>query len=381
MIDAPVDRQMIDVPLEDVQISGALELERTAAGIRPRRLPRWTRPQLPSSFCDMVVAQPSGVRLELCTAATILELDVHAIWTRFSDAPSFQPPGAFDLVVDGVHTARLPVPEGGVLLMDVQKGGRLTPGDWSTLRFGPLPSGDKHVEIWLPHACQVELLALKADAPVRRPAGVDRPRWVHHGSSISQCCEAEGPLGTWPAIAARRLGLDLLNLGLAGNCMLDPFAARTIRDEPAELISLELGINIINGDTMRPRVFGPAVHGFLDTIRDGHPTTPMVVVSPIICPTAERSPGPTEACWNDGVLTFRADGVQRPDTLTLESIRIAMRAIVSRRLDPNLYYLDGRELFGEADLADLPDGLHPNAAGYRTMGERFVGVLKSQGLA
>ena len=34
--------------------------------------------------------------------------------------------------------------------------------------------------------------------------------------------------------------------------------------------------------------------------------------------------------------------------------------------------MDGRELFGPDDLADLPDGLHPNAAGYRTMGERFA---------
>jgi hypothetical protein len=60
--------------------------------------------------------------------------------------------------------------------------------------------------------------------------------------------------------------------------------------------------------------------------------------------------------------------------LTLERVRGVLRDLVDRRsaADPNLHYLDGRDLFGEADLADLPDALHPNTAGYRRMGERFA---------
>jgi hypothetical protein len=34
------------------------------------------------------------------------------------------------------------------------------------------------------------------------------------------------------------------------------------------------------------------VHGFLDTIRDGHPTRPLLVVSPLLCPIHEETPGP-----------------------------------------------------------------------------------------
>jgi lysophospholipase L1-like esterase len=39
--------------------------------------------------------------------------------------------------------------------------------------------------------------------------------------------------------------------------------------------------------------------------------------------------------------------------------------------DRNLHLLQGPDLFGPDDVSDLPDGLHPNAAGYRRMGERF----------
>ena len=47
--------------------------------------------------------------------------------------------------------------------------------------------------------------------------------------------------------------------------------------------------------------------------------------------------------------------------------------------DANLHLLDGRELFGAADVGDLPDGLHPNTAGYRSMGERFASLAFGEG--
>jgi hypothetical protein len=45
-----------------------------------------------------------------------------------------------------------------------------------------------------------------------------------------------------------------------------------MRDTPADVISLKIGINLVNTDLLRLRAFTPAMHGFLDTIREGHPT-------------------------------------------------------------------------------------------------------------
>jgi hypothetical protein len=161
--------------------------------------------------------------------------------------------------------------------------------------------------------------------------------------------------------------------------MLDSFVARTLRDHPADLLSVKIGINLTNADVMRMRAFTPAVHGFLDTIRDGHPTTPLLVISPVLCPIHEDTPGPGAVDLSDGTMRFRATGDPADvaaGRLCLRTIREELARIVGRRAvdDPHLHLLDGRTLYGEPDAVEhpLPDRLHPDAATHRLMGERFT---------
>ncbi len=169
-------------------------------------------------------------------------------------------------------------------------------------------------------------------------------------------------------------------MGLGGQCHVDGFAARAIRDSGADLISLKLGINVVNGDTMRERAFRPAVDNFLDTIREKKVTTPIVIVSPILCTAAETNPGPT---LREGTafVTRKRSAELSLGALTLTRIRTILEEIVNRRRaagDANLHYLSGLELFGADDVGDLPDGLHPNAAGLRRMGERFASRVRAR---
>ena len=129
---------------------------------------------------------------------------------------------------------------------------------------------------------------------------------------------------------------------------------------------------------MRERVFIPAVHGFIDTIREGKPQTPIILISPIYCPSAETHPGPTIPNNVGKFETIKGFEALRQGCLTLEKVREILEQVVKKRYeigDENLHYLDGLKLFGPKDASDLPDDLHPNPAGYIRMGERFSGYL------
>ncbi|MGW5047079.1 GDSL-type esterase/lipase family protein [Streptomyces griseoluteus] len=369
-------------PLTADLVRGALELERTERGLLPHRLPARARAQCADPQLHMVESQPSGVRLVFRTRATVIELDTVPTKRAYLGAPA-RPDGVYDLLVDGRPAGSATVTGGDTLTLDMTTGAaELTLGPVGTARFGGLSAEDKTVEIWLPHNETTELVALRTDAPVAPVPASDRPVWLHHGSSISHGSDAASPTGVWPAVAASLGGVELVNLGLGGSALLDPFTARALRDTPADLISVKLGINLVNTDLMRLRAFGPAVHGFLDTIREGHPGTPLLVVSPILCPMHEDTPGPTMpdlSALSEGRLAFRAAGdptEAAQGKLTLNAVRAELARVVAQRSaeDPHLHLLDGRELYGEADFAELPlpDGLHPDGAAHRRIGERFA---------
>jgi hypothetical protein len=364
---------MITTPIDERVLRGALELERTQYGVLPHRLPAWARQQFPDEALARAEAQPSGVRLVFRTKATAIELDVLATKTAYQGIGQ-RPDGIYDLVVDGNLSASATAAGGNVATIDMMsQTATVEPGPPSTVAFRDLSPALKDVVLWLPHIEKTELIALRTDAPVDLAAAPSKV-WLHHGSSISHGSTAARPTETWPALAAMRGGVELINLGFSGNALLDPFTARAMRDTPADLISLKLGINLTNTDLMRVRAFVPAVHGFLDTIRDGHPETPLLVISSILCPIQEDTPGPLMPDPDSETLSFKAMGEPAPGKLTLRVIRDELTKIVAQRTDPNLHYLGGRDLYGEADFAEdpLPDRIHPSPAGHRRIGENFA---------
>jgi hypothetical protein len=329
---------------------------------------------------DVLVRMPSGVRLRFKTDSARVGIDFHA--TNMVTPPAVRRPITFSLEAAGQLTHG-ESNKGNTIELDRNAPGKfeLTRGESDRILFDNPAGETETLSLWLPHNAFLELrsLVLEDGASLSPPDPETRRRWWHYGSSISHCMEATYPAEVWPAVAARHADLALTSLGFGGQCHLDQFIARTLRDSDADVISLKIGINIINGDTMRERVFTPALHGFLDTIREGKPDVPIVLISPIFCPSAENHPGPTVPNDHGKFVTLTGHDEIRDGCLTLVRVRQIISNLVHDRReagDSALTYLDGLDLFGAADADGLPDDLHPGPDGYILMGERAAPSLR-----
>ena len=362
-----------------VEIRGAVRVDRTPRGVFPRRLTAESERQVPDDFMRAAAAQSAGIRLAFHSEATQLELTVLATKLIESEVAPM-PPAHYELTIGGSLIQTRSSTEGNRRVFTFERpDAYIVPGRPDTIRFDSLPPGGKDIELWLPYTDEVELLGLRADAPSprrrRRPACAGFTTAARSVTVI--WLRASGK--TWPVAAARTAGVELTNVAFSGNAMLDQLTARTMRDVPADFISLKVGINIVNADAMRLRVFRTAVHGFLDTIRDGHPSTPMLVISPIFCEPVEAASGPTIQD-PDRVEPWTVTAGSAADVvagkLSLRAIRVELKQIVEarREYDSAIAYLDGLELYGPADAEEfpMPDNLHPGDDVQKLIAERFA---------
>ncbi|MFE3722612.1 SGNH/GDSL hydrolase family protein [Streptomyces cyaneofuscatus] len=228
-----------------------------------------------------------------------------------------------------------------------------------------LPAGGARpaeVEVWLPHLDATRIASVSLSGHRSPPLPVDRPgaRWVVYGSSIVHCMFAAGPSETWPALVAADRGWRLRNLGLAGEAYLDPALARTIRDTPADLITLELGINAYIRGGFTARTWGPAVCGFVETVRDGHPDTPVVVL------TSLAAPGREQAVNQAGMTLVETRAA------TAEAVRV-----LQRLGDRALHLLDGLTVVPVEEAGRVyADGFHPTAEGEYVLADRIGAALE-----
>jgi hypothetical protein len=153
-----------------IQFVGALDFDRRGNGLGPRRLPAWTRPQVPQAM-DVMVRMPSGVRLTFNTTSTRVELDV--LTTRMVTPPAEPRSVAFDLQVDGGRPFTQVHNGGNTIILNPQKPDEfeLVRGDPFTVVFDNLPATAKTCELWLPTNVFVELrsIALDDDASLSTP--------------------------------------------------------------------------------------------------------------------------------------------------------------------------------------------------------------------
>lgn len=321
-----------------VSIDGAVSLQQSPDGIQPWRL-NHERIKLFEPTLRGRASAPAGVRVSLVSDTATLEMEADSPVCEAQFSPDIW---TFDLTVDGEMHQRVQLP-----------------ADEGVFRFTDIPAGQHVLEVWLDLARPVRIRAVRIDKDTTaQPYIDDRPKWTVYGSSITHSRNAHGPAETWANMIARRFGLNLTGLGYGGNCHMEPMVAKMIRDLPADYISMCLGINVMGAGSLSPRTFRAAVIGMIETVREKHPDTPMVIVSPIYNPPREATPNAAE--------------------MTLQRMRgyIAEACDIYRGYgDIHLHYVDGLELFGTDYLHHMPDKLHPDADGQHAVAERYGRVV------
>lgn len=128
-----------------------------------------------------------------------------------------------------------------------------------------------------------------------------------------------------------------------------------MRDLPADYISICAGINIYGQGSLNARSFEPALIGFVEILREKHPLTPLLLISPVF--SFDRETTANVVGW------------------TLADYRHAVAGVADKLRqagDAYVHYLDGRTLFDENLGHLMPDQLHPDAEGYKALAANFL---------
>jgi lysophospholipase L1-like esterase len=282
---------------------------------------------------------PVGVRLELVGTAEALAIE----YETATDDLGYRGEGAgtaFTLVT-GDETASVPAVLGAGTARFVLGG---------LARRDP----DQSLVVYLPEGMRPRVLGIRVEGGELAPA-TRGPRWLAYGDSIAEGWIASGPSGAWPAVAARRHGLDVVNLGYAGSARGELPSAQHLAALDADVISVSHGTNCWSRIPFSAELFREDTRAFLALVRQGHPGTPIVVTSPILRPDAETTPNLLGA--------------------TLVDLRTVMEELARELIaagDEHLTLVEGGGLVA-AD--DLPDGIHPGDHGHEVLAEVFGGAV------
>ena len=123
---------------DTVDVSGALDFDERGSGLAPRRLPAWTRLQMPAVM-DAMVRMPSGVRLRFATDSR--RVGVHFLATNMVIPARPRRPVAFNCEAGGELQAAASTQGNAIVLKPEAPGGfELLRGEPDSLVFD-VPAG------------------------------------------------------------------------------------------------------------------------------------------------------------------------------------------------------------------------------------------------
>jgi len=309
------------------------------------RLPMRYADTLPKAVWNLGNS-PSGGRIRFRTDSNLF-----AIRLEYRSGPDMNNMHAFgqtgvDLYLDGIYRGT------AIAKRDSTVG---EPVEQVYLDLKAQPRVEREATIYLSLYKPVKVLALglDADAKVSKPRAfaVAKPV-VFYGTSITQGGCASRPGMAYQAILGRMLNIDFVNLGFSGAGKGEPEVARMVAEIDASAFVFDFAQN--NGTVAS---LGEVYEPFLNTVREKHPQTPIVAITPI-ANSRETLPG------REG---------------EMPRMRALIRNVASKHIaagDEHLQIVEGTDLLGPERADGLVDGTHPNDLGFQWMAEGLAPRLR-----
>ena len=201
----------------------------------------------------------------------------------------------------------------------------------------------------------------RMDSTIRPPHSGEKPRvrWLAYGSSITHGYTPITRRQCYAAQTAHRLGVDVLNLGLSGSCVIEPgFADYLAGRDDWDFITCELGVNMRGQFT--PEAFASRARYLVEALTTRRPGHAVVLISPF---------------------TTAADFRIEPDAATrnTDGYRVALRELAAEFADRRVHFIEGTELLPV--FAGLTcDLVHPSTEGHTAIAENLAARLRTLGL-
>lgn len=222
-----------------------------------------------------------------------------------------------------------------------------------------MDDSEKECLLYLPLYKELKSLEIGV-APSSSLEGAPNPfrkRLALYGSSIVQGASASRPGMAYPAQLSRRLGVDVINLGVSGSAKMEPAAARLVADVEADAYMLDCVPNT------SPELIAERAGNLIRTVRSRRPDAPIIIVMSII-----RNLTHFNRVWAE----------------TLARQNATMLAEVAKLTDiKGLTVIPADNLLG-SDGEATGDGTHPTDLGFNRMLQviepAVADVLKQNGI-
>ena len=194
----------------------------------------------------------------------------------------------------------------------------------------------------------IGILRLSGETRPPRPEEVPARRALFYGSSITHGSLSHLPCNDFAWQVTDALGLDRINKGLAGACLLEPEMADYIagRDDYAFAV-LELGSNYGVKDAEALEEFTRRCEYLLSAFGAAHPDKPAFVI--------------------DDLLILHPDHAVKC---------CAVQEVLHRLNKPNLHYIHGDGLLPSVDCLSA-DLTHPTVEGHRAMADQLLRIIRA----